>query len=158
MAGTVLPITSTLIVKLPDYLEIPEYQEKIRAKKAIIRTVTQLLRSKELELFYVGYRPESGIDYELPGNTMGDCTIININIIEPAGKICDFNASQAMLLKRFKRELQFNHEHILIDSTKIKNGRAIRVIDIYIKSRDTAKAPVIAPNYTLSMGSLTYRV
>lgn len=156
MAGILLPITSTLIVKLPDYLVIPEYQEKIRAKKTIIRTITQALQSKEIELLYAGYKPDSGLDYYLPSRLSDDCTIININIIENGGKVCDFNASQAMLLKRFKKELQYNSEHILIDKTNVRDGKAERCIEIYIKSRDAVKMPAVTPNYTFTMGSGSY--
>jgi hypothetical protein len=156
MAKSLLSNTSTLVVKLPDYLILPEYHDKIRIRKTIIRTISQLLQTKTLEMLYIGWKPIDHLDYFDPISDADSCTIVSLNVIDSFGKICDFNTPQFMLLKRFKRELQNNHEHILIDSTKEVNGKIQRSIEIYMNSRNSHKERV--ENYMYSVPSESRRV
>jgi hypothetical protein len=156
MAKSLLSNTSTLVVKLPDYLILPEYHDKIRVRKTIIRTISQLLQTKTLEMLYIGWKPVGELDYFDPISDADSSTIISINVIDSFGKICDFNTPQYMLLKRFKRELQNNNEHILIDSTKEVNGKKQRSIEIYMNSRNSHKVRV--ENYMYSVPSESRRI
>lgn len=159
MANKILPPTSTLIAKIPNNFYIPDYQDKIRVKKTIVRTIIQILQSNELELIYLGNKPELNNDYNpiilLNENNKEDTTVININIIEAVGEKCPYNSSQQMLLKRFKKELQYNSQHILIDTSTCKNGKTERTIEIYLKSRYFKKI-VVTPNYTRNVNSGSY--
>lgn len=160
MAEKILPPTSTLIAKIPNNLYIPDFKDKIRIKKTIVRTIIKILQSNELELIYVGCQPEwnKGYNPTTPSgneNYSEDTTLINITIIEAVGVKSNFNSSQQMLLKRFKKELQYNSQHILIDSTSLKNGKTERVIEIYIKSRYFKKI-VATPNYTMNINSAPF--
>ena len=148
-------LTSTLMVLLPKDLLLPTYQEKSRVKKTILRSIIRTLQTRELELMYVGYKPEYVMEYIDSVPLAADRVIVSINVLEDNGAMCDFNTSQEMLLKRFKRELQLNSEHIIIDRSIEKDGNTERCIDIYIKSRCTQR-PSTMPHYTLAMSSGFY--
>lgn len=149
MAETLLRTTSTLIVKVPSIISLPPYKEKSRVQKNIIKSVIQCLQSNELELVYVGLDLDLGISYKEP--EYDDSTIITINVLEdnPAR---DLNTPRQVLLKSFKKELQYNNEHILIDKTAVKNGKTLRKIEIYIKSRSVVRRSAVL-GYTFSNGT-----
>jgi hypothetical protein len=153
MVKSLLSNTSTLVVKLPDYLILPEYHDKIRIRKTIIRTISQLLQTKTLEMLYIGWKPIDHLDYFDPIADPDSCTIVSLNVIHSYGKICDFNTPQFILLKRFKRELQNNNEHILIDSTKEVNGKMQRSIEVYMNSRNSPKGARENYMYSVPSGS-----
>ncbi|RZJ35026.1 MAG: hypothetical protein EOO51_06990 [Flavobacterium sp.] len=134
---------SVLLVRIPEDVFIPEYQDKPRPRKAILRAVIQTLQTKTLELLYAGPQKESVFE-KYAGKNEG--IFVSINVLDD-GK-CDFTISQDVLLKRFKRELQYNNEHILIDNTSFANGVYQRHIQLYIRSRRSDKKPV--PAYTFS--------
>ncbi|HLA56126.1 MAG TPA: hypothetical protein VK623_08500 [Flavobacterium sp.] len=156
MIQTLPELTSTIIFKLPCHLYVPPFEEKIRARKTIVRRITQILQNRELVLLYAGYKHENKNCVEMQQSS-ADTTIISIHILAPDARISNFNIPVQILLKRFKREVQYNNEHILIDSTEIKNNHLQRNIEIYIKNRRSFKQAVrqeysfsIAPNYQLS--------
>ncbi|HEX9979126.1 MAG TPA: hypothetical protein VGB50_01015 [Flavobacterium sp.] len=145
--------TSTLQVKLPADLYVPPFQDKIRARKGIVKTIIHTLQTKQLELIYVGL--QSGL-MNLQDAAISEGVVVSVNILNDA--ISNFNASPEMLLKRFKRELQHNHEHILIDNTIEVNGKTLRTIEIYIRSRHADKVIVPAYPFAVSSGSYEYSV
>lgn len=152
MAELLHPTSSTLMVRLPQDVELPAYQEKSRVQKTILRTIIKTLQTRELELLYVGYKPDY-IMHSIDSQKLTENrTLITINVLEDNGSMCDFNTSQNMLLKRFKRELQSNNEHIIIDHVTEKDGFTERNIEIYIKSKFSRK-PAAVPHYTLAMSS-----
>ncbi len=157
MAGILQSVTSTLMVKLPEDVILPTYQEKIRVKKTILRSVIRTLQTRRLELLYVGYKPEYVVSNMDAEKLTSDRTIVSINVLEDNGYMCDFNTSQEMLLKRFKKELQSNNEHIVIDRATQKDGFTERTIEIYIKCRYSQKSTHV-PHYTLAMSSGFYAV
>lgn len=148
-----LPFTSTLMLKVPQDVVIPPYSEKPRARKLVVRRIIEILQTRQLELLYVGLNPGE-IFSEKPVSVDGDCTVISINVLNAYGAVCDFNTSQEMLLRRFKRELQSHNEHILIDKFTLSRDSATRNIDIFIKSN--ARVATIQPNYTFSISSGSY--
>ena len=139
--------TSTLVVKLPSEVSLPAFNEKPRTRKAILRTIIQTLQTQKMELLYVGPQQESFNDY----NVTSEGIIVAINVLNGTS---DYNLSQDVLLKRFKKELQYNNEHILIDSTNFNNGVYQRNIEIYIKSRTSDKPTV--PGYTFATSAGFY--
>ncbi len=157
MAEALHNITSTLMVRLPEDIILPAYQEKIRVKRTILRTVIQMLQTQKPELLYVGYKPEYMASSIMNEKLTANRTIISINVLEDNGFMCDFNTSQEMLLKRFKKELQCNSEHIVIDHVFDRNGFQERNIEIYIKCRYNHR-PAHVPHYTLAMSSGFYAV
>ncbi|HEY0045186.1 MAG TPA: hypothetical protein VGB44_00580 [Flavobacterium sp.] len=154
MAETLQRTTSTLMVKVPSQVLVPPYKEKSRAQKSIIRAIVQILQSKELELIYVGPRPDTTITYIEPTTFTEDSTVITINVLEDNSEARDFNTSQHTLLKSFKKEIQCNSEHIIIDNTVVKDGKSQRRIEVYIKSRHSVR-PAAVPSYTFSKSATT---
>lgn len=140
MAKSLLTNTSTLAVKLPDYLSLPVSNHKIRTEKSIIKTTIRLLQSRVLELRYIGWKPSETKRYFDPIADSDQTTVIAINVIESSGKICDFDTTAEKLLKRFKMELAYNNEHIVIDHTEATNGKNLRLIEIYMTSRHSPKS------------------
>jgi hypothetical protein len=138
------------MVKIPTDLAIPSYQDKPRVRKAILRTIIQTLQTKTLELIYVGPQQQSlsDVDTNLEG------VIVTVNVLKDGPD--DYNLSQDMLLKRFKKELQFNSEHILIDNTTFDEGNYLRHIEIYIKSLRTKKSVSAGYTFSTSSGSYAY--
>ena len=122
------PSTSTLMIKLPVDIEIPTFQDKPRIRKAILRNIIQTLQTKTLELMYVGPQGDADNDFDVSFEGI----TVTVNVLNDT--IYNFNLSQQALLKRFKKELQINNEHILIDNTTFHNGMYQRKIEIYIKS------------------------
>ncbi|RZJ31708.1 MAG: hypothetical protein EOO48_01205 [Flavobacterium sp.] len=137
MTKSLLTKTSTLAVKLPENVELPSANQKIRAQKQIIKTMIQLLRSQSVELRYAGWKPADA-DY-FRDNDYDGTIVVTINVIESSGKICDFETSADKLLKRFKMELLYNSEHIVIDSIRQSKVRKHRLIEIYTVSRHCPK-------------------
>lgn len=152
MAETLLTSTSTLMVKFPDDVFLPAYQEKVRIRKTIIKTIISTLRKRQLELLYVGYKPDYIMHSIDAAELNENRTIVTINVLEDNGYMCDFNTSQAMLLKRFKRALQANSEHIIIDNYHVRNGFTERNIEIYIRSMTPPRKSHV-PHYTLAVSS-----
>jgi hypothetical protein len=153
MISNLLSNTATLIARIPDHIQVPPFQEKSRAKKCIIRTIIKLLQTKQLELLYAGFDTE-GPSKEKK-NVTGDAVVVSINILKPGRAVCDFNSTEDVLMRRFKKELQINNEHILIDQVILKEGTAQRHIDVFVKSR-TPERLVYQPNFTYAVSSGSY--
>ena len=134
---------SVLLVRIPEHVFIPEYQDKPRPRKAILRAIIQTLQTRTMELVYAGPQHE-GVFEQYAGKSEG--IFVSVNVLGD-GK-SDFSISQDVLMKRFKRELQYNNEHILIDNTTFTAGIYQRHIEIYIRSRRSEKSPI--PAYTFS--------
>ncbi len=152
MAESLLGTTSTLIVKVPAHVAVPPYKERSRAQKSIIRSIVQILQSNQLELIYVGPKPDTEIQYIEPETFSEDSTLITINVLEDNPESRDFSNPQQLLLKSFKKEMQCNSEHILIDKTVVKENFSQRRIEVYIKSRNSAR-PAAMPAYTFAKSS-----
>jgi len=150
MCAKLLNRTSTLKFKLPNRIFLPEFEERIRVKKTILRTIIKTLKISELEMLFVGSLHDYGIEYiDIP--PLENSIIVSVNILNDTK--FDFNTSQNLLLRRFKKELQSNNEHIVIDKTTLNDGIESRFIEIYINSSIPEK---LAPNLPFSTSSNTY--
>ena len=68
MISPLLQQTATLIVKLPEEVSLPAYNEKPRARKNFVRNIVQIMQSATLELVYVGIaKAESPVTRECFG-------------------------------------------------------------------------------------------
>ena len=101
-------------------------------------------------MLFVGSLHDYGIEYiDIP--PLENSIIVSVNILNDTK--FDFNTSQNLLLRRFKKELQSNNEHIVIDKTTLNDGIESRFIEIYINSSIPEK---VAPNLPFSTSSNTY--
>lgn len=150
MTTNLLSSTSTLIVRIPGYVDIPAFQEKSRARKSIVRALIRSLQLKDVTLVYAGQWPEEA---DTQTHLSGDGILLSINVLNPGRTLTEYNLSQDTLIRRFRKELQCNAEQILIDR---KTPGGTRHIEIYLKSRNPQ--PVAPqPHYAFAVSSGTYR-
>ena len=133
MATTLLPLISTLVVKIPDTVYIQPLKDKASVQKNILQAIARNLNNPTVEIIYAGQKNDPDM-HELMVSENHTATIVTINVLEKGQDTFDFFAESAILLKRFKYELQKSEEHIIIDRTENVNGKPQRNLDIYIKS------------------------
>ena len=97
---------------------------------------------------YVGPQVDAVKDFDVSFEGI----TVTVNVLNDT--VYDFNLSQQAILKRFKKELQINNEHILIDNTTFHNGMYQRKIEIYIKSHVFERTR--KQEYTFATNSRTY--
>ena len=157
MPTKILPLTTTLKLKVPSGFYIQPLKDKKSVRKNMLSAIGQLLRNEQMEVVFIGHKQENESQIAIPvGNE--NSTLVTINIIERVTDQPDFTLSQDALLKRFKKELRENDEHILIDNNEIIDGKAFRNIEVYVKSAvNQKKDSAIKYGYTFS-NSLPYAV
>ena len=133
MATTLLPLISTLVVKIPDTVYIQPLKDKASVQKNILQAIARNLNNPELEIIYAGQKNDPDM-HELMVSENDTATIITVNVLEKGQDTFDFFGETTLLLKRFKYELQKSEEHIIIDRTEKVNGKPQRNLDVYIKS------------------------
>ncbi len=143
MGTKILPLTATLTVKVPSDFHIQSLKDKKSVRRNMLQSISKLLRKETMQLICFGYKVED--DYELPTPVyQDDATFVTINIIESDTSLLDFASCQTTILKRFKKELKENEEHILIDHSAVINGKTVRNIEVYIKGKISEKKRITA--------------
>lgn len=121
---TMFAQTATLIIRLPESVEVSAGSYAIRNKSALLRTLLVAFRDMRLEFLYAGPRLLTNPPTE-PGTTF------IINVLQADDRLLDTNIPRDILLKRFEKEVRYNPEYIIIDSGLEKR----RLIEIYINNR-----------------------
>lgn len=120
--------TATLIIRLPQSVEVPAGSYAVRNKTALLRVLLRAFQDDNLELIYVGPMVLTPPQLELG-------TTIVINVLQADDKLADNSAAREVLLKRFEKEIRYNAEHIIIDSGMPEK----RLIEIYVSNRNADK-------------------
>ncbi len=116
--------TATLIIRLPESVEVAAGPYAIRNKAALLRTLLAAFRDIRLEFLYAG-PPLLNHPASEPGTTF------IINVLQADERLLDTNIPRDILLKRFEKEVRYSPEHIIIDSGLEKR----RLIEVYINTR-----------------------
>jgi len=132
MATDLIPKISTLVVKIPETVYIQPLKDKASVQKNILHAISRTLNNIDLEIIYSGQKNEPDLN-QIISETFNSI-IVTINVLEKGESTFDFSEQKAIILRRFKNELQKSDEHIIIDRIENKNNASQRIIDVYIKS------------------------
>lgn len=124
---------STLTVKICGSIETPPENNRELFKQSIIDTVLFVLKTQDVSIEYIGYKPDhSGVhplneditEYE-------DCVFVSLNVNGLALNPLDGTETNEDIIKIFVDEFENKtHRHLEIDSTLIRKGKRQRIIEM----------------------------
>ena len=124
---------STLSVKICGTIETPPDNNRELFKQSVIETVLFILKTEDVTIEYVGYKPDhSGVHPLNEGVTeYEDCVFVSLNINNMELNPLDGTQSNQDIIRTFVEVFESKtHRHLEIDSTIIKKGKKQRIIEM----------------------------
>lgn len=124
---------STLTVKICGAIETPPENNRELFKQSIIDTVLYVLKTQDVSIEYIGYKPDNSGVHPLNEDMTEyeDCVFVSLNVNGLALNPLDGTQSNEDLIKIFVDEFENKtHRHLEIDSTLIRKGKKQRIIEL----------------------------
>lgn len=124
---------STLAVKICGTIEIPPENNRELFKQSIIETVLHILKTQEVSIEYIGYKPDHSGVHPLDQNVTEyeDCVFVSMNVYEMELNPLDGMQSNQDIIKTFVEVFENKtHRHLEIDSTLVRKGKRQRIIEM----------------------------
>lgn len=124
---------STLTVRICGNIETPPENNRELFKQSIIETVLYVLKTEDVSIEYLGYKPDhSGVhplnqdvtEYE-------DCVYVSMNVYALRLNPLDGSQTNDDIIKTFVEVFENKtHRHLEIDSTLVRKGKRQRIIEM----------------------------
>jgi len=123
---------STLKVKICGSIISPPEDSREKFKQGVIDTVLHILRTEDVSIEYIGYRPALSDDDEITdAKTYEDCVYVSLNVRGANLNPMDGELSKEDIIKTFVAVFEDKtHRHIEIDSTVVRKGKQQRMIEM----------------------------
>jgi len=125
---------STLKVKICGTIESPPEDSREKFKQSVIDTVLHILRTEDVSIEYIGYKPDASekniLDTEVAAYE--DCVYVSLNVRGANLNPMDEQQQPKEDIIRTFVEVFENktHRHLEIDSTVVRKGKKQRVIEM----------------------------
>lgn len=124
---------STLTVKICGTIETPPENNRELFKQSIIETVLYILKTQDVSIEYIGYKPDHSGIHPLDQNVTEyeDCIFVSLNVNGLALNPLDGMQTDDDIINIFVDEFENKtHRHLEIDSTLIRKGKKQRIIEL----------------------------
>ena len=124
--------TTTLKVKICGSIESPPENSREQFKQSVIDTVLQILRTEEVSIEYIGYKPDQSDDHLIKDvvTCYEDCVYVSLNV-----NGANLNPMEGQhkddIIQTFVEVFENKtHRHLEIDSTLVRKGKKQRIIEM----------------------------
>ncbi len=123
---------STLKVKICGSIISPPDDSREQFKQGVIDTVLHLLRTEDVSIEYIGYRPAPSEESPLNSTkTYEDCVYVSLNVRGAHLNPMDGDVSKEDIVKTFVAVFEDKtHRHLEIRSTMVREGKQQRMIEM----------------------------
>ena len=124
---------STLSVKICGSIEIPPENNRELFKNSVIETVLYILKTEEVTIEYIGYKPDISGVHPLDQNITEyeDCVFVSLNVRGMQLNPLDGTQSNQDIISKFVDVFENKtHRHLEIDSTLVRKGKKQRIIEM----------------------------
>lgn len=124
---------STLTVKIRGSIETPPENNRELFKQSIIETVLYLLKTEDVSIEYIGYKPDhSGVHpLNQDATEYEDCVFVSMNVNALRLNPLDGTQTNEDIIKTFVDVFENKtHRHLEIDSTIVRKGKKQRIIEM----------------------------
>jgi len=125
---------TTLKVKICGSLESPPEDSREKFKQSVIDTVLHILRTEDVSIEYIGYKPDNQTEMEQLAEQSAsyeDCVYVSLNVRGANLNPMDGQQTKEDIIRTFVEVFEnITHRHLEIDSTLVRKGKKLRIIEM----------------------------
>lgn len=124
---------TTLKVKICGTIESPPEDNRERFKQSVIDTIIHILRTENVSMEYIGYKPDTSEKNPLGPDIIAydDCVYVSLNVRGANLNPMDELQSKEDIIRTFVEVFENKtHRHLEIDSTLIRKSKKQRIIEM----------------------------
>ena len=125
---------STLKVKICGSIESAPDTNREKFKQSVIDTVLHILRTENVSIEYIGYKPDTQTELEQlveQSASYEDCVYVSLNVRDANLNPMDEDQTKDDIIRTFVEVFEnITHRNLEIDSTIVRKEKKLRIIEM----------------------------